>query len=110
MRKLVFAICEQQWRRSACASAHSDQRLDVLCLDCIIPNPFKSIISRLASVHSGAGRFVSHLVAHPEDWFSGDEAQGFLVTWLNFIQWLTQAICQVPLIVNTSVDNYTLWN
>ena len=27
MRKPVYAICEQQRRRSACASAQSDQRL-----------------------------------------------------------------------------------
>ena len=27
MRKPVYAICEQQMRRSACASAQSDQRL-----------------------------------------------------------------------------------
>ena len=27
MRKPVFVICEQQWRRSACASTQSDQRL-----------------------------------------------------------------------------------
>ena len=27
MRKPVYAICEQQRRRSACASAHSDQRV-----------------------------------------------------------------------------------
>ena len=36
MRKPVYAICEQQRRRSACASAQSDQRLCVRCLDSII--------------------------------------------------------------------------
>ena len=32
MRKPVYAICEQQRRRSACASAQSDQ-----CLCCSLP-------------------------------------------------------------------------
>ena len=37
MRKPVDAICEQQRRRSACASAQSDQRLCFCCLDSTIP-------------------------------------------------------------------------
>ena len=37
MRKPVFALCEQQRRRSACASTQSDQRLCFRCLDSIIP-------------------------------------------------------------------------
>ena len=37
MRKPVYAICEQQRRRSACASAQSDQHLCFRCLDSIIP-------------------------------------------------------------------------
>ena len=36
MRKPVYAICEQQRRRSACASAQSDQRL-YCSLHSIIP-------------------------------------------------------------------------
>ena len=36
MRKPVYAICEQQRRRLACASAQSDQRLCFRCLDSII--------------------------------------------------------------------------
>ena len=35
--KTCFAICEQQRRRSDCASALSDQRLCFLCLDSVIP-------------------------------------------------------------------------
>ena len=37
MRKPVYVICEQQRRRSACASAQSDQRLCFRCLHSIIP-------------------------------------------------------------------------
>ena len=37
MRKPVYAICEQQRRRSDCASAQSDQRLCFHCLDSVIP-------------------------------------------------------------------------
>ena len=37
IRKPVCAICEQQRRRSACASMQSDQCLVVRCLDSIIP-------------------------------------------------------------------------
>ena len=36
MRKPVFAICEQQRSRSACASAQSNQRLVIRYLDSII--------------------------------------------------------------------------
>ena len=37
MRKPVYAICEQQRRRSTCASAQSDQRLCCSLPDSIIP-------------------------------------------------------------------------
>ena len=37
MGKPNYAICEQQRRRSACASAQSDQHFVVRCLDNIIP-------------------------------------------------------------------------
>ena len=57
MRKPVFAICEQQRRRSACASAQSDQRLVVCCLDSVISLVSISEILRLylASVADQAG-------------------------------------------------------
>ena len=49
-RKLVFAICEQQRRRSACASAQSDQRLFVRCMNSIIPILAVTEISRFQLV------------------------------------------------------------
>ena len=75
MRKPVYAICEQQRRRLACASVQSDQRL---C--CSLPgkyNPstcYSRNFKNLASLCSCAGRFESYLVANPKDWFSRDEA------------------------------------
>ena len=47
MRKPVFAVCEQQRRRSACASVQSDQHLCFCCLDSIIPILANSKIWRL---------------------------------------------------------------
>ena len=57
MRKPAFTICEQQCRRSACASAQSDQLLCFPCLDSIIPLFSISEISSLylASVAEKAG-------------------------------------------------------
>ena len=57
MRKPVYAICEQQRCRSACASAQSDQHLVVRCLDSIIPLVSISEISSLylAAVAEQAG-------------------------------------------------------
>ena len=74
MRKPV-AICEQQRRRSVCASAQSDQHLCFRCLDSIIPFISISKISSLwlASVAAQAG--LSYLVENPEDRFSRDEAR-----------------------------------
>ena len=47
IRKPVYAICKQQRRRSACASAQSDQRPCFRCLDSIIPLVSISEISSL---------------------------------------------------------------
>ena len=75
MRKPVYVIYEQQRRRSACASAQSDQRL---C--CSLPgwNDTYTCYSRnfktLASLCSLAPWFESNLVANPEDRFSRDVA------------------------------------
>ena len=75
MRKPVFALCEQQRRKSACASAQSDQHL---C--CSLPRQYNisSFFIRnfkpLASFCGCAGRFESYLVENPEDRFSNDEA------------------------------------
>ena len=53
MRKPVFAVCEQQRRRSACASAQSDQHLCSSLLSIIpICALAKFKISRLASLCS----------------------------------------------------------
>ena len=61
MRKPVYAICEQQRRRSDCVSAQSDQRLCFRCLDRIIPILNKAEISRpeLVSVAEPAGLSLS---------------------------------------------------
>ena len=77
MRKPVYAICEQQRRRSACASAQSDQRLCFLCLDSIIPILAIAKISRLSlvSVAEQAGLSLT---------WSKTRRQVFLMTWLNF--------------------------
>ena len=74
IRKPVYAICEQQRRRSACASAQSDQRL---C--CSLPRYYNTSsfyiqnFKPLSSFCGCAGRLVSYLVANPEDRFSHDE-------------------------------------
>ena len=76
MRKPVYAIYEQQRRRSACASAQSDQRL---C--CSLPRShdtssfYTPNFQPLPSFCGCAGWFESTLVANPEDRFSHDEAQ-----------------------------------
>ena len=68
MRKPVFALYEQQRRRSDCAFTQSDQHLCCSLLrkyntcSCYVPN-FKN----LASLCSWAGRCVSYLVAIPEN-------------------------------------------
>ena len=76
LRKPVYAMCEQQRRRSVCASTQSNQRL---C--CSLPRQYhiSSFYIRnfkpLASFGGCAGRFESYLVENPEDRFSRDEAQ-----------------------------------
>ena len=75
MRKPAFAICEQQRRRSACASAQSVQRL---CYSLLRQGNTSSFYIQnfipLASLYCCAGRFESYLVGNPEDKFSRDEA------------------------------------
>ena len=75
MRKPVFAICEQQRRISACASAQSDQRL--CCSLLSYYNTYTCLIQYfkpLAGFCSRTGRFDSYLVGNPEDRFSRDVA------------------------------------
>ena len=75
MTKPAFAICEQQRRRSACASAQSDQRLCFRCLDSIIPilAIFKISRLQLVSVAEQAGLSLT---------WAKTPKTGFLVTWL----------------------------
>ena len=75
MRNPVFALCEQQRHRSACASVQSDQHL--YCsphrqynTSSFYTQNFKS----LASFSCGALWFDSYLVADLEDRISCDEA------------------------------------
>ena len=64
MRKPVYALGEQERRRSACPSAESDQHLLVA----------DSKTAATASFCSWAGGFVSYLAAKAQDWFSHDVA------------------------------------
>ena len=64
MGKPVIAVCEQQMGRSACASAQKNTS-----------SFFIRNFKPLASLSGCAGRFLSYLVANPEDRFSRDEAQ-----------------------------------
>ena len=78
MRKPVYAICEQQRRRSACASAQSDQRLCCLPSTWYKTSSFYMYIRNfkpLSSFCGCAGQFESYLVANAEDRVSRDEAQ-----------------------------------
>ena len=75
MRKPVYAICEQQRRISACASAQSDQRLCCsLSRRYNMYTCYSQNFKTLASLCSRAGRFESYLVGNPEGRFSRDVA------------------------------------
>ena len=78
MRKLAFAICEHQTKRSACASAQSDQGF---CYPLLRQDNTSSFYIQnfkpLASFCCCAGQFESYLVGNPEDRFSRDEAHIF---------------------------------
>ena len=75
MRKPVYAICEQQRCRSACASTPSYQHLCFRCLDSIIPLLAIAEISRpyLPSEAQQADLSLN---------WSETKKKGFLVTWL----------------------------
>ena len=75
MRKPVYSICEQQRRRSACASAQSDQRLCFRFLDSTVQLISISEISsrHLVSVAAQAGLCLT---------WSETPKTGFLVTRL----------------------------
>ena len=67
---MFYVICEQQRRRSACASAQSDQRLCFHCLDSIMSLDSIAEISRtyLASVAAQASLCLARSET-PEDTF-----------------------------------------
>ena len=93
MRKPFFAICEQQRRRSACASAQSDQRLCYSLSGYYNSSSFYiQNFKCLPSVCGCAGRFESTLVANPEDRFSRDEAHIMLLVHL-FIYFVCVTVC-----------------
>ena len=73
MRKPVYAICEQHWRRSACASAQSDSAFVVRCRDSIIVSISEISSLKLASVAVQAGLSLN---------WSQTQKTGFLVTRL----------------------------
>ena len=77
LRKHVYAICEKIKRlRSACASAQSNHRL---C--CLLPGYYNAPNFYIRNCRPlpcfCAGRFVSDLVANPEDRFSRHVARLF---------------------------------
>ena len=77
MIKPVYAICEQQRRRSACASAQSDQRLCFRCLDSVLPLVSVTKISSLILV------FVAQQASLSLTW-SKTPKTGFLMTRIMF--------------------------
>ena len=83
MRRSVYAICKQQKRRSACASAQSDQRLCFRCLDSIIP---------LNSIHEISSFYLASVAEQADlslTW-SKPRKTGFLMTRLlcQSVYWL----------------------
>ena len=72
MRKPVYAICEQQRRRLACASPQSVQHFVVHCLDSVIP---VLVIVEISSAEQ-AGLSLN--------WLQMPKT-GFLMTWLNYL-------------------------
>ena len=75
---MPYVICEQQRRRSACASTQSLQHLSVRCLDSIIPlvSMYEIASLKLASVGVQAGLNLTWSET-PEDMFSHDRAHVF---------------------------------
>ena len=75
MRKPVYSICEQQRRRSACASTQSDSAFVVHCLDSIIP---LVPISETSSLYLAS---VAEQASLSQTW-SQTPKTDFLMTWL----------------------------
>ena len=94
---MYYVICEQQRRRSACASAQSDQRLCFRCIDSVISLVSVPRISNLmlASVAEQAG-FSLTWSETPEDRFLMTRLIGIL-TISNVIPRLLSAFIHVDL-------------
>ena len=76
MRKSVYAISEQQRRRSAFSLRSLISAFVIRCIESIIPlGYYNQAFKSLASFNCWAGLFESYLVTDPEDRFSRDEAQ-----------------------------------
>ena len=99
MRKPVYAICEQQRRRSGCcASAQTDQRLCCsLPRQCNTSSFYIRNFKPLASFCGCAGRFESTLVGNPEDRFTRDRAH--LMPFLVFVFLSRFVVWSVPILV-----------
>ena len=79
---MFYGICEQQRHRSACASAHSDQRLCFRCLDSVMSLVSVTKISSLmlASVAEQASLSLTWSET-PEDMFSHGPAHILYHIW-----------------------------
>ena len=93
MRKPVYAICEQQRRRSACTSAQSDQGF---CYSLLTYHNTSSFYMQhcntLGSLCRKADWFVSYLVGNPEDRFWNSQncsifLLAFVAGWLQGHWW-----------------------
>ena len=105
--KICFAICEQQRRRSACASTQSDQRLCYSLLRQYNTSSFYSQnFNRLVNLCSWADRFESYLVKDPEDRFSHDEAHFMLCFYTQYL--ILHALPHFQFTC-CGVQNYTDW-
>ena len=83
---MSYVICEQQRRRSVCASAQFDQRLCFRCEDGIISLDFIAEISNLYLAFVTAQTSLSLPWSHtPEDTFSHDEAHFVPIHQLNAV-------------------------
>ena len=71
---LIVVACEQQKRRSACASAQADQRLcHSLSVNCNSQTNYRNNFDNLASLCSWTGWFEPYLVAYHEGRFYLEE-------------------------------------
>ena len=96
MRKSVYAICEQQRRRSAFTSALSGQHLCCSLLrSYYIYSCYIQCFKSLASFCGCAGRFESYQVANPKGRFSRNEAHFICICGFSYEVLLVES-CLVP--------------